>query len=143
MKKCPSGRLFCSVLLLLIVGYNTTTAFTTSQKQKHDRKRHALFDTASSGASASIQEVEVAPPSLKRAQHQQTNTAVTPPPVPFGMPSSDVSAAATAAITIAYKECDYYQEEDDEYDEELIGYATAVVSCFLSLALGFGLGYNT
>ena len=35
------------------------------------------------------------------------------------------------------------QREEYEDDEELVGYATAVVSCVISLALGYTLGYAT
>jgi hypothetical protein len=35
-----------------------------------------------------------------------------------------------------------YNDEDDE-DDELFSYGTALVSCVISLALGFTLGYGT
>jgi len=51
--------------------------------------------------------------------------------------ASGNAAALAFAPYVAY---DLSQEEDDE---AVIGYGTAIISCALSLALGFGLGYGT
>ena len=51
--------------------------------------------------------------------------------------ASGNAAALAFAPYVAY---DLSQEEDDEV---VIGYGTAIISCALSLALGFGLGYGT
>ena len=58
----------------------------------------------------------------------------TPAPVP-GPAFARTNTAASMAPAVYH--------EDDEDDDELIGYGTALVSCVISLALGFTLGYGT
>lgn len=52
------------------------------------------------------------------------------------IPSTSNTAALAVAPTLSH--------EDEVMDEDIvIGYGTALISCALSLALGFGLGYGT
>lgn len=92
---------------------NGTAAFTTT---KLDPRSRPVFKTSST-------------------VNKEKDT-LTPSPVPrdtaaFGF--SNTAASTAPAV---------YVEEDDD-DEELIGYGTALVSCVVSLALGFTLGYGT
>jgi hypothetical protein len=62
--------------------------------------------------------------------------------------ASPTTAAAaggnSAAFAFAHRAAVAHGMPHDDLDEEVvIGYATALISCALSLALGFGLGYGT
>jgi len=112
------------LLLLLLLLVNDATAFTA---KKHDRKRPA-FDVQK-GVAAVKAETDVAPP-------QQSPAPGNHPAAAFGMHPAAAAAAATTAIV-------YQEFYDEDEDDELVGVTMAVVSCLLSLALGFGLGYGT
>ena len=77
-------------------------------------------------------------PSFKAAPSVSTKEkdSTSPAPVPRDTAAFGVSNTAAASMAPAL-----YAEEED--DEELIGYGTALISCVISLALGFTLGYGT
>ena len=74
--------------------------------------------------------------SVTSAAKEETTAAAT------SAASGGNTAAFTSAPGVGYAAAPYHQIEELE-EEELIGYGTAIVSCVLSLALGFGLGYGT
>ena len=106
-------------LLFLVLAVCECTAFTT---KKRDNRRPTFKGAPSSPAA--IEVIEEQPPQQLSAV-ADANTAAAGPM--FAMPPTAMAHAATSL----------------EEDEEDIGYGVAVVSCFLSLALGFGLGYGT
>lgn len=102
-------------LLLLVLAVYECSAFTT---KKRDRR-----PTFKGAASAAIE--------VKEDQHVAAVADGTTGPM-FAIPPSAVAPAVVATTSVELPE-----------DEEDIGYGVAVVSCFISLALGFGLGYGT
>lgn len=56
---------------------------------------------------------------------------------------STAKASTTYAFAPAISYAEVKYETDDVDDEVVIGYATALISCVLSIAIGFGLGYGT
>jgi hypothetical protein len=109
------------LFLVVLVGLDGATAFTT---KKHDRKRPAFKGL-----------------NLKKDEDAQPTTTPHAAAGPSNTAAFGVSSAAAQAGAVAYGPYYYTVEEDD--DDELIGFGTAVISCVLSLALGFGLGYGT
>jgi hypothetical protein len=105
--------LFCFLAVL-----GTSSAYTT---KKREQRRPAFK------ASSVTKEETTAPTS---------NAA----PAPSGLP---VAFAPAVAYAYAHAHAHASYHEDSLDDEELIGYTTAFISCFLSLAIGFGLGYGT
>ena len=105
-------------LLLLVLALLVSSLAYTAKKQE---QRRPAFK-------ASPMATKEEPASGTKAVSTSGNTAA------FGFPP-----AAVAYTSIFH----YQQEEDGLEDEELIGYGTALISCVLSLAIGFGLGYGT
>jgi hypothetical protein len=101
-------------LLVLLLAVVGSDAFTTKK-----RERRPAFKSAP----VSMEEQQTASASASATG----NTAGAGPL--FAMPSHSMASALM-------------QPEDAE-DELDIGYGTALVSCMLSLALGFGIGYGT
>ena len=64
-------------------------------------------------------------------------------PAPVSSPSKSYAFAPTTTTATTNAALESYQEHDDYDDEVVVGYTTAVISCALSLVLGFGLGYGT
>ena len=65
---------------------------------------------------------------VKEKQDESSSVPGSAPAFAFANPAASMSPAVVQ------------QEEDDE---EIIGYGTALISCVISLALGFSLGYGT
>ena len=116
------------VIMVLAVLLGGTSAFTTN---KQDRKHLAYKvgpTTREESAPRTSSELHQQP--TQKDHHAPTTTAA------FGV---NYAAQAAVAVHGPY----YFTQEDDDDDENLIGFGTALVSCFVSLALGFGLGYGT
>lgn len=116
------------VLALFMSSLPSTSAFTTKKcepafKAKEDSApRGSASSSASSAPSQSI--VGQHHPGQQH-QHKQLHSA------------ANHYAFAPAVV--------YYQvpAEENFDDEVVVGYATALISCALTLAIGFGLGYGT
>lgn len=104
--------------LVALIGLNGATSFTTKQQ-----------GPAFKGVNSKKDEADVFQPAASHTSCA-SNTAA------FG-----VDTAAAQAAAVAYGP--YYYAEQESDDEDLVGFGTAVISCLLSLALGFGLGYGT
>jgi hypothetical protein len=163
------GVVLAACLLVLLLHVDSVAAFTT---KKPDRKRPITFQggvnpivsddvTATATASSNPDTSAALPANL----HHESSTTATKQydsthsfasggggsiPPPFGV----VNGAAVAYGPSYYQQQQQYQQQHQQQleqyyaqqagdDEELITVSTAVVSCLLSLILGFGLGYGT
>ena len=71
-----------------------------------------------------------------------SNNNIEPSPAPQQGTTNNVPALAFAGASVPV--CNSNQAvADDVEDEVVIGYSVAIISCAISLALGFGLGYGT
>jgi len=113
-------RCFLLLVLVLVSTFEGTAAFST--KPKHERSKRPAFNMSQKNKDEATAKVG----------HQQKQTTTSTNTAAFGV--------HPAAAAVAYGSYAHSAEEDDD---ELIGYGTAVVSCLLSLVLGFGLGYGT
>lgn len=127
----PTMRLFPPfvVAALLMSSLPSTVAFTTKKcdpafKSKEDSPpRGSASSPTSSAPSQSI--VGQPHSSGQQYQHKQLHS------------TANHYAFAPAVV--------YYQvpSEDNLDDEVVVSYATALISCAITLAIGFGLGYGT
>lgn len=101
-----------------MTAFEGAAAFTTKPKHERSTSKRPAFKSVSHTADEATAEV----------QQQQTTTG-----------GGSNTAAFVHPVAVAYGS--HARTEED--DEEVIGYGTAVVSCVLSLVLGFGLGYGT
>lgn len=123
-----------------LVSWNGVSAFTTKQKSDRSSKRPAVFDVKKGGGGVA------AAPTVKDGGEAGGVQQSQPHAAAFGMNAG----AAAAALAYQYHHQHHPQEyfsdhgnnKNDE-DELIIGVGTAVISCILSVALGFGLGYGT
>lgn len=104
------------VLILAVLDSTSCFAYTTKKREQ----RRPAFKASSSVTS-------------------KDEGGASPSPTTVGVPATAAFAFAPAVAHTAYASA----HEDALDDEELIGYGTALITCFLSLALGFGLGYGT
>lgn len=112
------------LILLVCIHFQEAAAFTT---QKREPSRVA-FQTSSRNS-------------------KEDSAAAAPGPAPAATTRGAGSSSNTAAFAFApaqqvQRYAEYYAGEELD-DELVIGYGTALVSCILSVALGFGLGYGT
>ena len=113
--------MFCVLLLSLS---SEAMAFTTKKLDPMaTRPAHAFKATASLGSSSKERDESLPLPMVSGS---------TPA---FALPHPATHKGVSMAPAV-------YIEEDEE-DDELFSYGTALVSCVASLALGFTLGYGT
>lgn len=107
-----------SALLLLTLAFSEVEAFTTKKKERRTPFQHPVFPRES-------------------ALDQQPHEGYTPQPntKSGGSPIMFAFAPGTSPVQVVQ----YYDPEE----EGEVSYSIALVSCMLSLAVGFGLGYGT
>jgi hypothetical protein len=109
-------------LVLLLQGSSAFTAV-----QKRDRPAAVAFGPTNNNAASS------SPPATHPQQHRYINNS------PFGLwPLS----SSTSSSAVAQEEFSYWGDDADDNAVDL-SFATIVLACTLSVALGFGLGYGT
>ena len=101
-------------LVVLLAVLDTSFAYTAKKREQ----RRPAFNAASV------------------TQHQKDAQSQSAP----STASNTAAFAFAPAVAYTYSSAHH---DDSLDDEELIGYGTALFTCFLSLALGFGLGYGT
>jgi hypothetical protein len=107
------------MVLLLALALPFTNGFTTKKKERRPIFQYPVFQKDTSLELQSSPEEQTPQPS----NHNSGNNKFAFAP------------GATPVQHVAH-----YYEQDDELD---VSYSVALVSCMLSLALGFGLGYGT
>lgn len=82
------------------------------------------------------------------ANNNNNNNNAEPSPAPQHLHQAQGSgnwatfAFAPASVPAVYMASQQHQVASED-DEVVIGYSVAIISCAISLALGFGLGYGT
>ena len=110
------------MLLLLAIALPFTKGFTTKKKERRPVFQFPAFQTDAALELHSSPEEQPPHPS----HHNHNN---------LGNTKFAFAPGATPVQQVAQ-----YYEQEDEFD---VSYSVALVSCMLSLALGFGLGYGT
>jgi len=125
------------VILFMIVGNSKCMGFST----KKIERSYPAFKKAQSKSQPSATTYS------DNAKHNGNNNPTT---APFGMYTaskvatavSSTSQTSKASVSSSSSIAHYYDDHED--DEAIIyGYGTIVLSCALSIALGFSLGYGT
>jgi hypothetical protein len=139
------GSLWMVVVLVLVLAtfLQDASAFSAKKHEKYEPTRPA-FKAPAPGKQSKSKEVAVEsssssppPPCAAAAAASPPNTLAFAPAMAYTAVHYSQQQAAAAA---------YYAPAQDDYlddDTMVIGYTTAIISCTLSLALGFGLGYGT
>ena len=112
---------FLLVLALALAATTGTHGFVPSKKKTADR--HAAFRNEKE-SNKKVNEEEQHPTTATTQTQYQPATS---PTAAFSLPPNAMVAAAL------------YEYEDE--DEEVVSYEVALVSCIVSLAIGFGTGY--
>jgi hypothetical protein len=172
-RRFPGGSTLALILVsMAVVGLldvrNTNgvvSAFTTKQQDHHKRRSPSSSTTTTTVAFktpsvSSIAATTSTADTIADATAQKYHSLVMSQPAAstapsthenpiaaFGVDNTAVTHAGSASLPANHL---YYPtssssltyQEDDE-DEELIGFGTALFTCALSLAIGFSLGYGT
>lgn len=131
---CYSMLRIALVALLLVL----SAAYTTKKpKYKQQTKSKVTTLTFNGGATVTTlhsAELATLPPSTAKDGYKG-NTPLSFAPVAAVQQYQQMLYANLAAV--------HQQQQQNTDDEELVSLSTALVSCLVSLALGFGLGYGT
>lgn len=133
MKTFFKSLFVVAILALFAVG---TEGFAGNKKKNTDRRRRAAAFTSSWTSPVNYSEESN---SLSTATTTTTTTsspsASTPATAPhaFALPQTSMATALSAAA--------YEYDYNDIHEDDDVSYGVALVSCVLSLAVGFGTGY--
>ena len=110
------------MFILLAIAFPFTNGFTTKKKERRHVFQYPVIQKDTALELQSSPEEQTPHPS----NHNSNNN---------GNTKFAFAPGATPVQQVAH-----YYEQEDEFD---VSYSVALVSCMLSLALGFGLGYGT
>eukprot|EP00429_Kryptoperidinium_foliaceum_P018377 CAMPEP_0176049950 /NCGR_PEP_ID=MMETSP0120_2-20121206/24824_1 /TAXON_ID=160619 /ORGANISM="Kryptoperidinium foliaceum, Strain CCMP 1326" /LENGTH=116 /DNA_ID=CAMNT_0017383381 /DNA_START=261 /DNA_END=611 /DNA_ORIENTATION=- len=110
-------------ILILALAVSAASGFTTKKKDRHHRFQPAGFPKESPRENQQQQQPQ------PQVHYYTQEDGSLPPGAMFAFAGGQYPAQVVE-----------YYEPEEEYD---VSYSVALVSCMLSLALGFGLGYGT